>query len=249
MLYKSEHTHLSTREVIARAIGYSSLNGASASVISGIAKYGLLENVGDEYRVSSLAVDIILHHRGEPERVHAIREAAFTPAIFSELRTIYGDKLPSNHSLEVYLLKHGFNPSAVANVIRAYRETLEYVQQETAGFFPQGDADGEEEVERLNQQTMSLEQVKNRENVLDARLVETPITTYWEQKPAVPPQGRVLTFNVAEDCDVQVIFRGRVTQDAIETFIEYLQVSKKTYPKKETIKPDSPFSDEFGDSQ
>src|SRR4051794_26283688 len=84
LLYKAEYTHLCTREVVAEAIGYTSLNGSSATVISAIAKYGLLENVGDEYRVSPLAVDIILHHKGEPERLAAIREAAFKPALFNE---------------------------------------------------------------------------------------------------------------------------------------------------------------------
>jgi hypothetical protein len=247
LLYKTEFTHLCNRGVIALAIGYTSLNGASASVISAIAKYGLLENVGDEYRVSPLAVDILLHHRGESERVEAVREAAFTPALFNELRATYGDKPPSNHSLEVYLIKHGFNPSAVANAIRSYRETLEFVNQETAGLTSQL-VEEESEEEQSGQMLMSPQSVRQRENALDARAVERSSPSYWDASPVVQ-QGRVLTFNVAEDCDVQVIFRGRVTQDAIETFIEYLQVSKKTYPKGEAIKPGSPFYDELGDTK
>ncbi len=132
-IYKKQHTHPATREVIAKLIGYSSLNGASGTVISALGKYGLLEGRNDQLRVTPLALDLILHRKGDPEYTDALRTAAFLPALFSELRDQYPGRLPSEHSLRAALIKRGFNPNAVDDAIRNYRDTLAFVDAETEG--------------------------------------------------------------------------------------------------------------------
>ncbi len=132
MIYEEQQQYPATREIIARLLGYGSLNGASASVVSALSKYGLLEGHGDNLRVSSLGQDLVLHRKGDPEYDQALRTVAFMPAFFRDLRDQYPQGLPSEHSLRATLVKRGFNPKAVDGAIRTYRETVELLNEEAA---------------------------------------------------------------------------------------------------------------------
>lgn len=128
-LYRAEHTHPAPREVVAKGMGYNSLNGASASAISALQKYGLLERSGEELRVSERALRILHPHPPE-ERGAAIRQAALEPPLFAELNDRFPGRIPSDDLLRNYLIRNGFAPSAVTAVITAYRETSEMAERE-----------------------------------------------------------------------------------------------------------------------
>ena len=57
-IYRVLHNHAGPREVIAKAMGYTGLNGASATAISALHKYGLLERSGEENKISERAMRI-----------------------------------------------------------------------------------------------------------------------------------------------------------------------------------------------
>lgn len=126
-VYEKEHTHKAPPEVVAKALGYSGLNGASLSLISALKKYGLLEEVGKDLKVSHQGLTILVDPKDSVERAKLIRQAAFAPALFSELQGQYGESVPSDENLRSYLLKRGFAQSAVDFPIRAYRETIALV--------------------------------------------------------------------------------------------------------------------------
>lgn len=128
-LYREQHTHGATREDVARGMGFNSLNGASATAISALYKYGLLEGRADEVRVSERALRI-LHPHSPEEKASAIQEAAIEPQLFVELAQRFPGKLPNEELLRNYLIRAGFAPSAVSSVILAYRETFELVNRE-----------------------------------------------------------------------------------------------------------------------
>lgn len=111
-------------------MGYGGINGASATMVSALSKFGLLEGHGDTLRVSDLGQDLVLHRKGDTEYAAAVRRAAYMPAFFRELRDQFPDGLPSEHSLRAMLIKRGFNPKAVDGAVRAYRETEEFVASE-----------------------------------------------------------------------------------------------------------------------
>src|SRR5438445_9958319 len=92
-VYQSLHTHGAPREVVAKGMGYNSLNGASATAISALHKYGLLERSGDEVKVSERALRI-LHPHSLTEKAQAIREAAREPQLFGELAERFPGRLP-----------------------------------------------------------------------------------------------------------------------------------------------------------
>lgn len=129
-IYDKQRTYASTREVVAKLMGYGGLNGASATVISALSKYGLLEGHGDNLRVSDMGQDLMLHRKGDPEYTAALRTAASMPAFFRELREQYPDGLPHEHSLRASLIKRGFNAKSIDAAVRAFRDTLEFVDAE-----------------------------------------------------------------------------------------------------------------------
>lgn len=129
-LYNKAHTHKASAAVVVSALGYTGLNGASMGVISALKKYGLIEAVGDEFKISADGLTIIVDPKSSKERAHAILRAAFRPALFSELRQEYGDSPPkADEFLRAFLLKRGFVQSVVDTPIRAYRDTMELVEE------------------------------------------------------------------------------------------------------------------------
>lgn len=128
-LYRAQHTHSAPREVAVRGMGYNSLNGASATAISALHKYGLLDRVGDEVKVSDRALRI-LHPESVEERSAAVREAAAEPPLFNELDERFPGRMPNDDLLRNYLIRRGFAPGAVTSVIVAYRETSEMAARE-----------------------------------------------------------------------------------------------------------------------
>jgi hypothetical protein len=144
------------RAVVAKHAGYGSLNGNALSMLASLLKYGLLTGRGDNTSVSDLALQIIAHPVGSPERQAAIREAAFSPGLFAEIRDYFKGAKVSDDALRAYLLTRKFLPSAVAGVIRAYRETMALVEAESAGYSGPGDekkTSGSQEVPVINPST------------------------------------------------------------------------------------------------
>jgi len=133
MVYRSQHTHGAPREVVVKGMGYAGLNGASATAVSALMKYGLLDRSGDELKVSSRAMCIIAPHSQE-EKAEALRDAAFSPPLFSELAEKFPDRMPSDEVLKNYLIRKGFATGALPSVISAYKETSEMVERDAAPY-------------------------------------------------------------------------------------------------------------------
>ncbi|MGC1511407.1 MAG: hypothetical protein WA797_00620 [Acidimicrobiales bacterium] len=129
LVFNKEHTHKADQEVIAKAMGYSSLNGASMSVVSALRKYGLLEEADGGLRISKEAVVILVDPKDSKDRATAIKRAAFSPALFEELQKEYGATLPSDENISALLIKRGFSPTTVSAPIKAYRETITLVDE------------------------------------------------------------------------------------------------------------------------
>lgn len=133
-VYSQDYQNPIPRAVAAAHMGYQSLNGKSLGVLSAVLKYGLLEGRGDDTRVSDLAVSIIAHPVGTPERAEALKEAATKPELFGELDARFQGGKASDQALRSYLLTQKFIPSAADAVIRSYRETKQLVDAEGAGY-------------------------------------------------------------------------------------------------------------------
>lgn len=240
-IYEREFTHPADSDTLAKALGYSSVNGASDGVISALKKYGLLESAGNrEYRLSSGAIDICLHQRGDPERVKAICEAAFTPPLFAELHDEYGEVLPSENNLRVKLVKKGFNPKSVGDVIHAYRDTLELVSQEAPAYNAAvaGKGEGESKDVKPAGET-PMQQPANQSTAFipsgsKAQIAQV-IAAANAPLPPLSDNESLLVFKLSRDSEARVIFNGQVTQEAIDKLAALLNLSKDAYPTKEEL--------------
>jgi hypothetical protein len=130
-VYQQEHKNAAARQVVAAALGYNGLNGASLSRIAALSSYGLLEKAGSgSLKVSPDAVSILVLDEGHPTRTAALQKLAFTPKLFAELKQKFGNELPSNINLKHFLIQEkDFLPKAADEVIRIYRENLELVTE------------------------------------------------------------------------------------------------------------------------
>jgi hypothetical protein len=141
-VYKEEHTHPAPKEVIAKALGYNSINGASLAVLGTLRRYALLIQDGENLRVSDDAVTILELEEGDPERGEALYRCAFAPKLFEEMRDKFGDKLPSDTNLRHFLIQQKkFLPKAADGIIRVYRANLELVTPEDGDYNADGAAE------------------------------------------------------------------------------------------------------------
>jgi hypothetical protein len=201
LVYEKERQNRADKMVIAKDLGYGSLNGLSRSIISALVKFGLLTEDGDQLKVSMDALDILLHSAGSPERVAALQRAAYLPPLFSELRATFDGSLPSDENLRAHLVKRGFNPNTVANVIKSYRDTVLFVTQEVPA-----------EQEAAPAKTPG------------------PIMMFPAAPAMAAQPGLELAFKLAPDCHAKIVFTGEVTQEAIAKLQAYLELGMDTFP-------------------
>ena len=152
LVWEKDYTSDLPRSVIAEHMGYSSLNGKSLGIIAAVAKYGLLEGRGDETHVTELAVQILAHEKGDPQRMRAVTEAASLPKLFQDINEKFDGRSPSDQALKSYLFTRGFTHTGVEGLIRSFRDTETFVQDETLGY----DAEEVEDTSEEEMQTLTL---------------------------------------------------------------------------------------------
>jgi hypothetical protein len=207
-VYDQQHKHSASTEVIAQALGYTTFNGASKAVITALKHYGLLEPAGDGLRVSADAVRILELPEGDPERTAALIRLVFAPPVFADLRTKYGDQLPL--SVRHTLVTQDFAPHAADEIIRLYGANFEFVR------------------DRGGSQTADVGNAERRE-VAPAPEVGESSTSRGRTYPEATTD-RVLQFQIAEDTDARIHFRGRPNRPAIKKLIALLELSADTFP-------------------
>jgi hypothetical protein len=207
--------HPAPRGAVATSMGYSGLHGASATAISALSKYGLLERVGEDYKLSERAMRIIApHNRGE--KLQALEEAAHEPALFAELMDHFKGEIPGDELLRSYLIRKGFAQAAVPSVITAYRETWELVTRENQEYFGQPRA-GVAPTTKPND---------DLGKVVDSMFAESP---------AAPPQGVkpmeservVFTHEIEPSHGVRVMASGTVDNDLLDALEAFITLQKK----------------------
>lgn len=227
-IHAKAHTHKVDAMVIATAAGYGGLNGAALTLLSALKKYGLLEEIGKEVRVSSLAMTIIADPVESIERREAVQTAAFAPHLFLEIRKQFPDGIPGDEIVRSFLLKRSFSASSVDIAIRAFRETMKLVTDEGQGYT--------EQPAQLDANAM-LEELASRPNVpagvqMTASLPSLPPS---KGNPAFAQLVEVGAYPVAKNCMVRLLASGPLTETAVKTLIKHLQmgIDVGIYPDSE----------------
>ncbi|SRR6266481_341977 len=118
-------------DMAAKHIGFASAHGQALSVLSALKKFGLLEDRAGRVVLTQRALELITLPEDDPRRSESLRKAALSPTIYGGLIKQFkangAASLPSNETLRAELIAYkDFNPNAVDDFIRAFRETLDF---------------------------------------------------------------------------------------------------------------------------
>jgi hypothetical protein len=129
-VYKGEKRSATTPDVVASHLGYSQAKGPGGRAVSALRQFGLLEDNNGKCRISDLGYTLIQYDRDSQEWKTAAAEAAKLPTLFRELADEYSGELPSDAALRNDLLRKGFNPAAISDVVSIFRSTMSLAGQE-----------------------------------------------------------------------------------------------------------------------
>lgn len=238
-VYEKEGRHSAPKEAVVEDIGYKGASGSSNKIVSALLKYGLLESHNGGFRVSDIAFTILIHEPKHPERAEAVREAAFRPVLFQRLYKEYGMSLPSDTNLRTRLLKEDFNQNVVNKVIRIYRETINFVEEENSD---EATVDAEtvelrplEEVIEPKKSSLGKNLEDDRDKIVEERSALN-LPTYGADERVkgytLLDEGwhSPLHFKIAHDCEVRLAFKGKITQKGMTKLIRLLEISTDIYP-------------------
>lgn len=127
-VYQLEHSSPVPRDVLAGHLGFSPMSSGGKLAMASMRKYGLLDGQADELRLTELALSIVFPDPDNPDATReALRNAALLPSIYREIWEKYGGHIPTDESLRYFLERQrGFNPGAIKDFLRDFRETLAY---------------------------------------------------------------------------------------------------------------------------
>jgi len=239
-------------ESVVSSLGYTSLNGASRRRLSTLRKYGLLVANGPGLRISDDAVTVLELGDDDPAAAEALRRLALKPAAFKMLFDRYGQTLPAEKMLRVTLLHNGYQSDAADQLIKVYRETADYLEHRAAPSpaTPNLDDDtalGSIELGERNSQSITSRgrepgsaAIGMRARIEPPRRELTPgILTKREQDQGevsqdqnkhAPSNQKHLRFQISRDCEAEVVFRGKITQEGIDKLCKLLDLSKDVFP-------------------
>lgn len=151
-LYDAERRNLVHPDVAVAHWGYARSSSGGKQTIAALRAYGLLEDVRGELRLTDRAQHILVREPGSTERSDLLRQAALAPPLFSKLWERYRADLPSDKNLRSWLvLELKVNENAVGELLRSYRETLQY-----AGLLQEGEPRPTMRVAALRDLTLSF---------------------------------------------------------------------------------------------
>lgn len=130
---KAENRNKMSKAVLAKHMGYASLNGRSLGKIGAVRAYGLIDGSGDELRVSDDAITV-LHSPNEEEKHEARLRLALKPTLFQEISTDFPDTLPSEDNLTFWLMQRQFTQDAAGKAAKTYLETMRLASAESDGY-------------------------------------------------------------------------------------------------------------------
>lgn len=113
------------RESLAVGMGYSSLNGASARAVAALAHYGFLDREKDQYSLSTLAKKYLLP-LNDDDKTLAIREAALTPSLFTEIYNALKGQVIPKQFINRLIQEFNIKQKVATDVGRIFKNTMEF---------------------------------------------------------------------------------------------------------------------------
>jgi hypothetical protein len=219
VLYRHEKKHPMAPDVAAAHLGYSNAkNGAFMSVISALRKYGLVEGVGGDVRVSDDASLLYIYPADAPERAAVASRLAMRPALFGEVLNKFPGGLPSDANLRAKLQHEwAFASGEAADAfIRALRDAVRVAALDGSGGGDEtSDASSARESEFVPQPPHSA-----------------PATGGYNPPPAAPPPAHHApgtpmekhAWKLADGVWADITITGTMNRRALEKLKKYVDL-------------------------
>jgi hypothetical protein len=127
-LYEADGKAGAPDKLAAIHIGFASAHGQAMAVLAALKKFGLIEPSNGRMVPTQRAIEIINLPEADPRRLQALKEAALSPAVYSELTQQHKETgFPADDVLQSELVTYkGFNRSAVAGFVKDLKDTLQF---------------------------------------------------------------------------------------------------------------------------
>lgn len=135
MIYQKDRRTPIHYDVILEHLGFNSKTGPAGRTVSALRQYGLLEKIGDNYRITEKAWNIFNLPEDSPERRSLVGDAALRPKIFKELLALSNDGLPSDAALRKHLvLNKEFNENTVERFLKIFKAAVDIAKPHSLGY-------------------------------------------------------------------------------------------------------------------
>lgn len=211
-VYDQDYQNKISREIVAQHMGYAGLNGKSLKVLSATTKYGLLEGRGDEVHVSDLALQVIAHPVGSLERLEALKQASSKPILFAELDARFSGGKASDQAIKSWLLTQKFIPLAAETVLKSYKETKSFVEEEMS-LYNEEHGISEDDIDQPNEE-ISVPSCGGEDALRESRKLEQD-RCFENQRRAV--------FALAEG-DVIIEYPAEMSLSSVDDLQDYIEI-------------------------
>lgn len=210
--YGKENRNKMSRSVLAKHMGYTSLNGRALGKIGAVRAYGLVEGSGDELRITDDAVKALMAPASSSERTDALGRLANRPQLFQELTKEF-PTMPSLDNLKYTLVKRGFTQDAAEKAAKSYLATMNLVGG-----------------------------IQDEYNPPDEEVSDDPAGEDDRPPPPPPPGSKVkimagerelTTGLLAKDASFRLIVSGNIGVKEIERLIQKLEIDKEILADQE----------------
>ena len=216
--------HFSPLAAACKAWGVGVKTGPGIQTVAALGHYGLFEFEGAaerrSARLTDLAFRILLDKQPtSPERDELIRRAALTPQIHAELWKNWPDGLPSNATLETYLVRdRAFSESGARDLIAQYKETIAFAKLGQAGNMSALASDAGDDIDDESEQ---IECATPRSASSPALLGRMPGVALME--------GERVVFTEESDPQqyVKLIASGEIDESLLDALSDYVKRQRK----------------------
>ena len=159
LIYSREKRTSFTVEIAARALGYTTVSGATRIKIGASRQYGFIEKDGEKIKLSERAIITVIRTPSSRDWKDAVKGAALEPPIFREL---HENIEASDDSLKSDLVgTKNFTDDGADRCIKVFRETMLFSGLESFNIKPLNEPHNDDTVSRqkegvFNKETSSV---------------------------------------------------------------------------------------------
>jgi len=227
----AEGKHIVPSDSAKKAWGMGLKSGGARRTVAALGHFGLFAYEGEKddkkVRLSDVALRILLDKQPEsPERDELIRRAALTPSIHKEMWEKWGADLPSDATIETFLVRdRGFSGVGASDLMIEYKNTLAYAKLGEGIKMP--DPGSDDEADEGADSSASLSPLP------PAPKPPTPPIPAQQKVAVMQGERVVFTEENNPQTYVKLIASGEVDDTLLEALEDYVKRQRKRLGKKE----------------